>query len=336
MTGWTTRQVAEKCGLSQHTLRWYERIGLLDRVARTADGRRRYSDADVDWILLLSRLRATGMPVRDMLRYAGLVRSGAGSRSGWRCWKPTASTSARPCARSRSAWNCSITRSRLTRAASARPDQEQDRSNVRNVSLGGLTVSAQGLGCMGMSEWYGAARLGRVDRDHPPCARPRRDVHRHGRHLRRRAQRGPRRPGLPAGATGPARHQVRHRPLGRRRQARHPRRARLRQAGLRVVADPAGRGRDRPVLPAPAAADRGDRGDRRRHGGAGRRGQGALPGPVRGGQRAAAPGPRGAPDRGGAERVLAVGPGPGDDRPRRAARAGRRPGRRTRRWAGAS
>jgi DNA-binding transcriptional MerR regulator len=80
VTGWTTRQVAEKCGLSQHTLRWYERIGLLERVARTADGRRRYSDADVDWILLLSRLRATGMPVRDMLGYAGLVRSGAGEQ----------------------------------------------------------------------------------------------------------------------------------------------------------------------------------------------------------------------------------------------------------------
>jgi DNA-binding transcriptional MerR regulator len=80
VTGWTTRETAEKCGLSQHTLRWYERIGLLDPVARTADGRRRYSDADLDWILLLSRLRATGMPVRDMLCYAGLVRSGAGER----------------------------------------------------------------------------------------------------------------------------------------------------------------------------------------------------------------------------------------------------------------
>ena len=80
MTGWTTRETAEKCGLSQHTLRWYERIGLLDRVARTADGRRRYSDADLDWILLLSRLRATGMPVRDMLHYAELVRSGAGEQ----------------------------------------------------------------------------------------------------------------------------------------------------------------------------------------------------------------------------------------------------------------
>jgi DNA-binding transcriptional MerR regulator len=77
---WTTREAAEKCGLTQHTLRWYERIGLLNRIERTADGRRRFSDADLDWLLLLSRLRATGMSVRDMLRYAGLVRSGAGEQ----------------------------------------------------------------------------------------------------------------------------------------------------------------------------------------------------------------------------------------------------------------
>jgi len=77
VTGWTTREAADKCGLTQYTLRWYERIGLLDRVERTADGRRRFSDADLDWLMLLSKLRATGMPVRDMLGYAELVRSGA-------------------------------------------------------------------------------------------------------------------------------------------------------------------------------------------------------------------------------------------------------------------
>jgi DNA-binding transcriptional MerR regulator len=77
VTGWSTREAAEKCGLTQYTLRWYERIGLLERVERTADGRRRFSDGDLDWLILLSRLRATGMPVRDMLSYAELVRSGA-------------------------------------------------------------------------------------------------------------------------------------------------------------------------------------------------------------------------------------------------------------------
>ena len=51
---------------------------MLDRVERGSDGRRRFSDGDVEWLLMLSKLRATGMRVRDMQRYAELVRSGAG------------------------------------------------------------------------------------------------------------------------------------------------------------------------------------------------------------------------------------------------------------------
>lgn len=72
----TVSEVAERIGLSTHTLRWYERIGLLDQVTRDASGHRRYTRPDVEWLLLLTRLRATGMPVRDMQRYADLVRAG--------------------------------------------------------------------------------------------------------------------------------------------------------------------------------------------------------------------------------------------------------------------
>ncbi len=78
MTTWTIGEAAAKCGLTQHTLRWYERIGLLGQIERGSDGRRRFSDGDLDWLSLLTKLRATGMPVRDMQRYAELVRSGAG------------------------------------------------------------------------------------------------------------------------------------------------------------------------------------------------------------------------------------------------------------------
>jgi DNA-binding transcriptional MerR regulator len=78
VTSWTISEVAEKSGLSAHTLRWYERIGLLDRVERGPDGRRRYSEADLEWVVLLNNLRTTGMRVRDMQRYAELVRSGSG------------------------------------------------------------------------------------------------------------------------------------------------------------------------------------------------------------------------------------------------------------------
>jgi DNA-binding transcriptional MerR regulator len=78
VTTWSIGEATEKCGLSQHTLRWYERIGLLSAIERGGDGRRRYSDSDLDWLSTLIKLRATGMPVRDMQRYAELVRSGAG------------------------------------------------------------------------------------------------------------------------------------------------------------------------------------------------------------------------------------------------------------------
>jgi DNA-binding transcriptional MerR regulator len=78
VTTWSISEAAGKCGLSQHTLRWYERIGLIGPVARGTDGRRRFSDGDLDWLTLITRLRETGMPVSDMQRYAELVRAGTG------------------------------------------------------------------------------------------------------------------------------------------------------------------------------------------------------------------------------------------------------------------
>lgn len=78
MTSWSISEAAEKCGLSQYTLRWYERIGLLGPVERSSDGRRRFTTHDLEWLSLITKLRATGMPVKDMRRYAELVRSGAG------------------------------------------------------------------------------------------------------------------------------------------------------------------------------------------------------------------------------------------------------------------
>jgi DNA-binding transcriptional MerR regulator len=78
VTTWSISEAAEKCGLSQHTLRWYERIGLLGPIVRASDGRRRFTDQDLDWLAVITKLRDTGMPVKDMQRYAGLVRSAAG------------------------------------------------------------------------------------------------------------------------------------------------------------------------------------------------------------------------------------------------------------------
>jgi DNA-binding transcriptional MerR regulator len=67
VTTWSIGEAVAKCGLSQHTLRWYERIGLLGAIERGSDGRRRFTERDLDWLSLL-----------DMQRYAELVRSGSG------------------------------------------------------------------------------------------------------------------------------------------------------------------------------------------------------------------------------------------------------------------
>jgi DNA-binding transcriptional MerR regulator len=72
----TIAEVAALSGLSAHTLRYYERIGLLDPVARVYGGQRRYDAHDLAWLAFLQRLRATGMPIRDMQRFAELRRRG--------------------------------------------------------------------------------------------------------------------------------------------------------------------------------------------------------------------------------------------------------------------
>ncbi|MFG2100413.1 MerR family transcriptional regulator [Micromonospora echinaurantiaca] len=75
----TVGEAAERVGLTTYTLRWYEQEGLVAPVGRDSAGRRRYTAGDVDWLFLLTRLRRTGMPVRDMRRYADLARQGDGT-----------------------------------------------------------------------------------------------------------------------------------------------------------------------------------------------------------------------------------------------------------------
>ncbi|MEV8591641.1 MerR family transcriptional regulator [Streptomyces sp. NPDC052012] len=73
---YTISEVAALTGLTAHTLRWYERIGLMPHIDRSHTGQRRYTNRDLDWLALVGKLRLTGMPVADMVRYAELVREG--------------------------------------------------------------------------------------------------------------------------------------------------------------------------------------------------------------------------------------------------------------------
>ncbi|MDQ1176985.1 MerR family transcriptional regulator [Microbacterium sp. SORGH_AS_0421] len=74
--GLTVAQMARTTGVSAHTLRYYERVGLLRPVVRTAGKQRRYRDSDVEWVAFLLRLRQTGMPIAQMREYADLRHRG--------------------------------------------------------------------------------------------------------------------------------------------------------------------------------------------------------------------------------------------------------------------
>ncbi|MFF1353170.1 MerR family transcriptional regulator [Streptomyces sp. NPDC058297] len=73
---YTISEVVAFTGLTAHTLRWYERIGLMPHIDRSHTGQRRYSNRDLDWLTFVGKLRLTGMPVAHMVRYAELVRVG--------------------------------------------------------------------------------------------------------------------------------------------------------------------------------------------------------------------------------------------------------------------
>jgi len=74
--GMSIGEAARASGLSEDTLRWYERIGLTPHIERASSGHRRFADRDLQWLAFISRLRLTGMSIESLLRYTQLVRDG--------------------------------------------------------------------------------------------------------------------------------------------------------------------------------------------------------------------------------------------------------------------
>ena len=74
-------ELAKRSGLSAHTIRYYERIGLLPYADRDQSSQRDYDASILVWIEFLGRLRTTGMPIREMLRYAALRERGVGTET---------------------------------------------------------------------------------------------------------------------------------------------------------------------------------------------------------------------------------------------------------------
>jgi len=67
-------EVTTRTGVTEHTLRYYERVGLL-AVGRDTGGRRRYTEQDVARVVFVSRLRSSEMPIRDLQLYVELVNA---------------------------------------------------------------------------------------------------------------------------------------------------------------------------------------------------------------------------------------------------------------------
>ena len=69
MKGYSIGQAAEKTGLSPHTLRYYEKEGLLPFLQKSASGLRVFSQNDLNWLAMIECLKETGMPIKGIKQY---------------------------------------------------------------------------------------------------------------------------------------------------------------------------------------------------------------------------------------------------------------------------
>jgi DNA-binding transcriptional MerR regulator len=76
-TGMSISDMAAETGLTTSTLRYYEQEGLLlEPPDRASSTHRRYLPSMANWLTFITKLRSTGMPIRDIRRYADLARQG--------------------------------------------------------------------------------------------------------------------------------------------------------------------------------------------------------------------------------------------------------------------
>lgn len=75
----TVKEASEIMGISPHSLRFYDKEGLLPTLSRTESKRRLFSYQDLEWVYNIQCWRATGMPLSEIKRYIELLREGDGT-----------------------------------------------------------------------------------------------------------------------------------------------------------------------------------------------------------------------------------------------------------------
>ena len=77
---YSIKEAAKETTLSEYTLRYYEKIGLISNVQRSDNGHRIYNKKNIDWIIFITRLKATGMSLKHIIQYAQMQQTGASTR----------------------------------------------------------------------------------------------------------------------------------------------------------------------------------------------------------------------------------------------------------------
>jgi DNA-binding transcriptional MerR regulator len=72
----TIKSTSEKYGVTEHTLRYYEKIGMIPPVTRNSSGIRDYKDEDLEWVELVLCMRNAGLPVKVLVEYLRLYQLG--------------------------------------------------------------------------------------------------------------------------------------------------------------------------------------------------------------------------------------------------------------------
>lgn len=72
----TIKEVSEKYNISQDTLRYYERIGMIPEISRTPGGIRNYQESDLGWVELAICMRSAGLPIEALIEYVKLYQQG--------------------------------------------------------------------------------------------------------------------------------------------------------------------------------------------------------------------------------------------------------------------
>jgi len=72
----TIKEVCEKYNITPDTLRYYERVGVIPEVTRTAGGIRNYTEEDIKWVENAICMRSAGVPVEMIIEYVRLFRMG--------------------------------------------------------------------------------------------------------------------------------------------------------------------------------------------------------------------------------------------------------------------